>query len=90
MTEYMGHPLIETPPYAGYSRIQLLSEEAAGDIAHSVGAVAIATSPMNMLAAPSRAQRSFDRFSVMRCYSNGLKNPDARRDLGLKFAGGHS
>ena len=26
----------------------------------------------------------------MRCYSTGLKNPDARRDLGLKFAGGHS
>ena len=26
----------------------------------------------------------------MACCSNGLKNPDARRDLGLKFAGGHS
>ena len=31
----------------------------------------------------------FDGSSVMRCYSNGLKTPDARRDLGLKFAGGH-
>ena len=28
--------------------------------------------------------------SVMGRYSNGLKNADARLDLGLKFAGGHS
>ena len=27
---------------------------------------------------------------VMSCYSNGLENPDARRDRGLKFSGGHS